>query len=199
MEAPQIIFTKQTIGILAGILAFTSYVFYIGSILLGKTKPNRASWWVWASLGFVLFTSYIMSGAKETIWAPLSEAIGPLLAAVLSLKYGEGGWTPFDLKCLGGVALSILLWLLFNSPLIALLCGLTIDLFAALPTIKKAYWKPHEENLTAWVLVVLANALNIFAVEHWTFAIAIVPIYTTGITGAILIPLLLPRNKIRQV
>lgn len=183
------------IGIVAGILAFGSYLFYIASILRGQTKPNRASWWVWAGMGIVVWLSYYYSGARESLWVPLSEVIGPIIAAILSIKYGEGGWTPFDRKCLFGIVIVLLLWWIFNSPVIALAAGLSIDLFAALPTIKKSYLKPFEENLTAWILVVVANFLNLFAISTWTFGVVLHPVYYTLITGSILASLILGYQK----
>lgn len=183
------------IGIIAGVLAFGSYGFYVRSIIRGETKPQRVSWWVWASLGSVIWASYYLSGARNTLWAPLSEVLGPIAVAILAIKYGEGGWTLFDRKCLIGIGAALILWLVFNSPLVGLVSALAIDFFAALPTVRKSSLRPRRENFTAWLLVVMANFLNIFAIEKWTFALAIQPIYYTAITGIIFLPLLFFRLK----
>lgn len=179
----------SVIGIIAGFIAFVSYIYYIVSIVRKRTIPNRLSWWTWAVLGIVIWLSYFFSGARESLWVPLSEVIGPLFVALLSIKYGEGGWTTFDLKCLGGIIFALLLWKIFNSPVIALVAGLTIDLFAALPTVKKSYYYPSGENKIAWILVTFASILNIFAISRWSFSLLIHPIYYSFVTGTILVAL----------
>jgi hypothetical protein len=172
-------------GKVAGIVSLAAYGPYILAILRGKTRPNRASWWIWTVVGFMLGTSYYCSGADHTLWAPVSYAIGPIATAILSIKYGEGGWTRFDRCCLLGAGVSVALWWTFGSPLIALLINLLIDFMGALPTIRKAYQEPESEDRVAWTLFVAGNLANLFAVERWTFSIAAYPIYMLLCNGLI--------------
>ena len=79
---------KVVLGIIAGIIAFLAYIVYLISILRGKTKPNRATWWIWAFMGLVVGLSYHSSGAVNTIWVPYVEFLGPFSIAILSIKYG---------------------------------------------------------------------------------------------------------------
>jgi hypothetical protein len=182
-------------GKVAGIVSFIAFLPYILAILRGQTKPNRATWWIWTVVGFMLGASYYSSGANHTIWVPVSYVIGPLIVAVLSIRYGEGGWSRFDRICLFGAAISAILWWLFSSPLVALLINLFIDLMGALPTIRKAYYKPESEDRTAWGLFFTGNAVNLFAVETWTFAISIYPIYMFLASGLIAFFIFVRRNQ----
>ncbi len=170
--------TKAVLGIIAGIIAFLAYIVYVVSILRGKTKPNRATWWIWAFMGLVVGLSYYASGAQNTIWVPLVEFIGPLFIALLSIKYGEGGLKEkTDLICLFGATFSIILWIIFNNPVVALVASLVVNSFAIIPTIKKSYLRPEGEDFWAWFVTSLADSLNMFAVERFTFAILVYPIY----------------------
>ena len=72
--------SEQIIGVLAGILEFSAFILYYISILQGKTRPNRATWFVLTIVGFLIVASYYASGARETIWIPVSYAVGPLIA-----------------------------------------------------------------------------------------------------------------------
>jgi len=45
---------KVVLGLIAGIIAFLAYVVYIISIFRGGSKPNRATWWIWAFMGLIL-------------------------------------------------------------------------------------------------------------------------------------------------
>lgn len=186
---------KSVIGLIAGIIAFTAYIIYIISILKGKTKPNRATWWIWAFMGLVVGLSYYFSGAVNTIWVPVVEFIGPLSIALLSIKYGEGGLNDkTDLICLFGAVFSIILWTVFNNPVIALVTNLVTDSFALVPTIKKSYLRPEGEDFWAWFGTGTADSLNLFAVERFSFAILIYPIYML-VSDLIIIVILLMKKK----
>lgn len=172
-------------GKAAGIISFIAFIPYIVSILRKKTVPNRASWWIWAIVGFMLAGSYYSSGAEHTIWVPVSYAVGPLITAILSIKYGEGGWTVFDRWCVTGAVVSLIPWFLFNSPLIALLINLFIDFLGALPTIRKAYRKPEDEDRLAWILFFTGNTINMLSVGRLDFAIVVYPVYMFLASGLI--------------
>lgn len=165
------------LGKVAGVISFIAFIPYIIAIFKGKTKPNRATWWIWSIIGFMLGASYYFSGASKTIWVPVSYVVGPFIIALLSIKYGKGGWSRFDKVCLFGAGFSIFLWWLFDSPIVALMTNILIDFLGLLPTIRKAYLEPETEDLTAWLLFFLGNTLNLFAAEAWIFTIYIYPIY----------------------
>lgn len=186
---------KVVLGIVAGIIALLAYIFYIFAIFKGETKPDRASWWIWSFMGIVLGASYYFSGAENTIWVPMAEVLGPISIAILSIWYGEGGLKDkTDLICLGGASFSILLWIIFKNPVIALTANVIVDIFAAVPTIKKSYLRPEGEDLFAWLLTGTANTMNLFAVEKFTFAVFLYPVYVF-IIDCVVIALLILRRK----
>jgi hypothetical protein len=186
---------KVVLGLAAGIIAFLAYVVYIISILRGGSKPNRTTWWIWAFMGLVLALSYQFSGAENTIWVPYVEFLGPFAIALLSIKYGEGGPAEkTDLFCLLGAIFSVILWLIFKNPVVALVTNLAIDSFAIIPTIKKSYLRPEGEDFWAWFGTGVADSLNFFAVEKFTFAILIYPIYML-LSDLIIIFILLLKKK----
>lgn len=170
-------FDTALFGKMAGIVAFAAYVPYIVSIVRGKTEPNRATWLIWTIVGFMLAISYYYSGAVETMWVPVIYVIGPCSIFVLSFKYGKSEWVLIDTFCLFGVAVSLLLWWLSGSALVALLLNLFIDFLGAVPTVRKVYYEPQTEDRLAWVLSCAGSLINLFAIEDWTFSIAVYPIY----------------------
>ena len=165
---------KVVLGIIAGLIALSAYLVYVISIFRGGSKPNRATWWIWSFMGLILALSYQFSGASNTIWVPYVEFLGPLIIAILSIKYGEGGLdNKTDLICLLGATISIILWIIFKNPVVALITNLAVDSFAIVPTIKKSYLRPEGEDFWAWFGTGLADSLNMFAVERFSFAILI--------------------------
>jgi hypothetical protein len=168
------------------------------AIWQGRTRPNRATWWIWLVVGIIIAASYRSAGANATIWVPLSYVIGPFVTSLLGIKFGQGGWTRFDRICLLGAALSLLLWGICRSPDLALGINIGIDLLGALPTIRKSLIDPHGEDLLAWVLFFVANTINVLAIDRWSWQVAIYPLYMFGINGTICWVLWQGRRKGRK-
>ena len=103
--------------------------------------------------------------------------IGPFFVALLSIKYGEGGWTRFDKLCLAGAGIGTLLWWLTSSSEIGLVSYLFVDFMAVMPTIRKSIYRSENENRTAWALTFSGQFLNLFAVERLVYSILIYPVY----------------------
>jgi lipid-A-disaccharide synthase-like uncharacterized protein len=187
---------KFVIGILAGIISSIAYIIYFYSILKGESKPSRVTWWIWTFMGGVLALSYYFSGARDTIWAPIVEFIGPLITALLAIKYGEGGIEDkADIICFAGGVLSIILWAVSGSPELALFTNLAVDTFAIIPTVKKSFLRPHEESLPAWAGTGLGDFINLLASDRLILAIIIYPAWMLFDDLVILISLILGKQR----
>jgi hypothetical protein len=181
---------QELLGQLAGSISLLGFLPYIMDTVRGKTHPNRATWWIWTLVGAMLCASYAASGARHTIWVPISYVLGPLITALLSIKYGEGGASRFDRTCMGISLFSLPLWWLARSPLLALLANMAVDLLGALPTIRKTYDTPAEESLLSWTVFLLADMLNLCAMGLWSVATSLYPLYLF-ILAAVLVLLML--------
>lgn len=188
---------KLVLGVIAGILSLVAYIIYNIAILRGSTRPSRTTWWILTLVGFLILASYYSEGARTTIWVPLAYLIGPLIIAILSLKYGRGGWRFLDYVCFLGAVVSVVLWFLTSSALIALLVNIFIDFLGLIPTIKKSYFWPRTEDRTAWILETVASVINLFAVQAWMFEIYVYPLYLVAVNGAITFLLIYPKNRRR--
>jgi uncharacterized protein with PQ loop repeat len=172
----------EIIGIIAGILAIAGYVPYIISIFKGKTKPNRATWFIWALVGGLLAFSYIAEGDPHSIWLPLGYFFGPLITFILSIKYGYATWTKIDTICVAAALISIIPWLLAKDASLTLIINVIIDAAGAIPTLFKTYREPDTEDLSAWIIFFVANTLQLFAISEWNIAAAY-PIYVFILAG----------------
>ena len=166
------------IGIAAGSIGLLGYLPYIVTTLKGKTKPNRATWWVWGLLGVIQLVSYYYSESSldSAIWLLACYTLCQIFMALLSIKYGEGGWEKLDKICFAGVILSIVLWRVFNSASITLLFTIAIDIFGAVPTVAKSFYEPEKESSFSWTIFLIANSLNLVAIGSWSLR-SIYPFY----------------------
>jgi len=169
-------------GKVAGLVALIGFVPYLISIVRRQTRPSRATWWIWSLVGSGLCASYFASGARDSIWVPLSYVIGPVVTAVASIKYGEGGWSRLDKICLAAAASSFVVWFASGSALVALLMNLGVDVAGAIPTIRKSYVDPASEDRVSWSLFFVANVLNLAALRSFSFSEAAYPLYLFLVT-----------------
>lgn len=185
-------------GLTAGFLSIVCVVPYITSTIKGETKPHRVTWWVLSVLSFMMSVNQFLAGGGNTVWVPLCGAIGQLVLAVLSIRYGEGGWSTLDRICTTGVLISAAILVLFNSPTLALSLNLGIDFLAFLPTLDKARRSPETENFTCWLLYFVGSVINLFAVESWSSTATVLPIYLVLAQGLMVLILMYPYLQILQ-
>ncbi len=178
---------QSFVGVAAGIISFAAYIPYVISIVKGRTKPSRATWWILVGVVFFTLITYASSGGRNTLWVVIGDFIGVSTIAILSVRYGVGGRDLIDLLCIAGVLIALLLWLIFDSAVIALIAMLMVDFLAIVPTAVKTFFYPHQENKLAWAMTFLGHAMSIIAIEHWILGIVIYPMYHTASSGMIVL------------
>ena len=185
----------ETLGIIAGILALGGYIPYIYTTIKGSNRPNKATWFIWTLVGGLLAFSYMSAGDKNAIWVPLGYFIGPLIVAILSMRYGYSEWTKFDTFCVVAAVISLVPWFLSNDATITLLINVMIDATGALPTIIKTYREPESEDFVSWLIFFIANTLEVIAISNWDLS-AVYPFYLFFLAGSI--TLLSIKDKVKE-
>lgn len=180
----------EIIGIIAGILAISGYVPYIISILKGKTRPDRATWFIWSIVGGLLAFSYLATGDPKAIWLPLGYFLGPFITFLLSIPYGYSKWSRLDTICVIVTIFSIIPWILSKNAELTLIINVILDATGAIPTLIKTYHEPETEDLTAWVTFAIANTLQLFAITEWMDISVIYPIYLFFLAAGMVILIL---------
>lgn len=176
----------EMLGMIAGIIAISGYIPYIYSILKGQTQPNRATWFIWTIVGGLLAFSYIAEGDQHSIWLPLGYFFGPLITAILSLRYGYAEWTRLDTICIIAALISIIPWVFADNANATLIINLLIDMIGSVPTLVKTFREPETEDLLAWAFFFVANTLQLFAIEMWNLA-SLYPVYLFVLAASMVI------------
>lgn len=165
---------KETLSVLAGLLYIVGFIPYIRSILRKETKPAKASWIIWASIDSTVFAG--MYAEKAVNGQIVAVVIGVWIIAVLALKYGIPGWTRIDKFCLGGAVLDIILWRIFENPILGIIIGLSLGSLGSIPTFTAAWSDPSRENRLAWTIYSISCVPAVISIPHWTLADAAQPI-----------------------
>ena len=175
------------LGIASGVVLLCGNVPYISSIRRGEIRPNRVTWGIWTTIGFILLGSSYSIGATNTLWLQIAQVISQVIITFYTFKYSRGQWYFLDRVCLAGASLSLVFWWQSESPFVALLMNIAMDILGAVPTIKKIYSDPKSEDLTFWVLSFISAVLNLFAIEKFSIAFIAFPVYLFILNVVILI------------
>ncbi|MBI5072771.1 hypothetical protein HZA99_03055 [Candidatus Woesearchaeota archaeon] len=160
---------KIFFGLLAIVTSLSGYAFYMRSLYRGEIKPHAFSWFIWGVLTLIGFSVQFIEHAGPSAWAYGVSGLLCLFIFFIALKKGEKNIVFVDWLSLLAAGISLLLWYLTNNPLATVLIITGIDFCGFFPTIRKSYFKPHEENLTVYFMCGLAYLFTLFAIENYIF------------------------------
>ncbi len=182
-------------GYLSGTAIGLSFVPYIRDIFLGKTKPERISWLIWALLGAITFSSQLAKGATNSLILPGVQAIGDFLIFILSIKYGVGGLLKRDILGMLGAGIGLAAWYLSGEATVALLSAVFIDAIGVVLTVIKTYLQPQTETVSAWILTSLGGLFGCLAVGEFNLILLFFPAYICLAGISILVTIYLGYKK----
>jgi hypothetical protein len=185
-------------GLIAGLVNLVAFIPYIRDTFLHKTKPERATWWIYSVLYFVLWAAQLGAGAKWLLISTTSYVITSIAIAVLSLKYGYGSLHRRDIVSLAIAALGLLLWKVTNDPLLAILTVIVIDFAGFWLTLFKTWHAPHTETLLAWQLAFVSSVFGLLSVGSMNFRLIAYPLYAIFADALIIWIIMYRRPKVGQ-
>jgi len=150
---------------------------YIVDTLKGKTKPERATWFIWSVLGSVAFVAQMQLGATWSLLFTGLDTAGCMLAFALSIRYGVGGWTMLDKIALAIAAVGVAVSVLAHAPVVALLGVIAADASGSFLTIRKAFLMPDSETTISWLLVSVGALCSILLVRSLDVVLILYPAY----------------------
>lgn len=156
--------------ILSYIVALTGCAGYMRDTIQGRTKPNRASWFLWTLAPVLSFCTAL--AAHANIWSVAIIVLSGLVCGLIflaSLVNRQSYWKldQWDILC-GLCSLSALgFWLVLHDPIVGLILAIAADAFASIPTLRKAW--THPETETGWTFITgfTSTVLCIPATTAW--------------------------------
>jgi len=154
------------LGVFAGSVHLVSYALYNREMLLGRIRPNTATWILWSFLATLNTASYLaMSGDLAKSVTPIVGCAACLLTLGLTAKKGRlSRLSRFDLTVLAiGIAAGLLWWGSRSAAFANLLLQLAF-VIANIPTLRGVWRDPCTEQPLPWLGFALAYVLNIAVV-----------------------------------
>ena len=176
---------NDAIAIAGGLLAIVSVTPYLIDIVKRRTKPNIVSWLTWTLLTGIATAAAFSAGEPRAALLTLGSTICSLMVVVLGVKYGIAKFSLFDVFCQIGALMGLFLWVIFDSPTIAIVASVTIDFIGVLPTLRHSWLKPGEETWQTFVIGVLAPILTIISLDAFSINSLLYPIYLVIANGTI--------------
>ncbi|HWY79763.1 MAG TPA: hypothetical protein VNW29_05405 [Candidatus Sulfotelmatobacter sp.] len=179
---------------LSSIITISATVPYILDIV----KPRIVSWFTWTLLTGISAAASLTDHQYAAGILSLSASVECMIVVLLGLKYGDKQFAAFDIYCQISAIVGLILWFIFNTPAIAVIAGIIIDLIGSLPTLKHAWEKPAEETWITFALSSLGASFAAFAASNIRITALANPIYIITI-NAIFTAVLLIRHKIPRI
>ena len=176
-----------------------SAAYYAVDVVRGRTRPQRASWGVWALVGVLGFGSANAGGAGPGAYAAGVDAVACAATFLMSLhpRLGKPGGRRTDLVLVAIAVAGVLLWRWgpLNATDAAVL-AVGCELIALWPTLREGWRQPWSESLLSWAADVVGNGLCVTAVATVSLASLAFPVYVLAAAVAMTGILVLRRTRI---
>jgi len=160
---------KIIFAIIAAIVGIGAFLPYLVTVVFGNTRPHSLTWLIWAITQGVGVSAIWYGGGG---YGAISLTIGWFLVVtvfLISLKKGTRSVTRNDLIIFILALIAVVIWIFMDSPFIAVLMVTVIDLLGYIPTFRKSYASPWDENTLSWDMFAAANLFSILALGEYNF------------------------------
>jgi len=181
-------------GILSGLLSIISNIPYVIDIYKRKTQPHRVTWGIFFLLNIIYLANHISAGATNSLWLIVGFTVSTFIIFILSLKRGVGGSEKLDIFVLISALVGVVLWQITDNPTISIFANALSGIFAAIPTLKKAYIKPESETKIKWFIGIFAGIFAAISVGRLELPLLVLPLLTIIIQGSMFL-ILTTRGK----
>lgn len=161
---------KETLAVIAALLAIAGNLPYLWDILKGRVKPHPYTWLVWSIVSATVFFGMLAKGAGIGALPTAAAEIFTVIIFLFSLKYGFKGITRTDTIFLVVALLGLIPWFLTQDPTLSVIIAVGIDLIAFVPTLRKTWVQPKSETSILYSTNVLRHVLALCSLQTYNIA-----------------------------
>lgn len=165
-----------------------SYAVGLWQMLHGAYAPSVFSRVVWLLLALNSFAAVVLSGGtKPSIVLAAILLAGNAAVCAVSFWKGVRAIGRLEYFCLATLALSGMVWLLYDAPLVNLGMSLVAHFIGALPTYRKVWQDASSESTAFWSLFFVASVLSIAASWGQPLQLMVFPVYYALFDGSMFV------------
>ncbi len=153
-----------------------AYIIYLRLIFKNKIKPHAFTFLTWTLLVSVNFVVQVTSGVGES---SLLLACNALFSAIIFIACIIKGYTNYDRTdwlCLGLAIMSIILWIITNTPLYSVILTCFVDLFGMIPSFRKSFRRPYEDSALTFFISGMEFIFSFPSYQVYSFLVLLYPI-----------------------
>lgn len=186
---------KEIIGTIAVALTFIGYVPYIRDTIKGRTTPHIYTWFIWGLVTAIAFGLQLSDNAGPGAFTTLAAAIVCFVIFGFGARQGARDITQSDTIFFVMSLAALVLWLFAKQPILSVVLVSVIDMLGFVPTIRKSWYKPHEETLISYVINTLRFCLALFALQRYTLITTLYPATWVIANGLFSVFLIMRRRR----
>ena len=186
----------EQLGYIAIVIGLFAAGFYVKDTLLGKTKPNRVSWSLWALAPLIGVFFQLKAGAGLSVLPIFMAGFGPVLVVLASFVNKNAYWkiTRLDIVCGTFSLIALVIYVFMHNLSLSILFVILSDLLAGIPILVKSWKFPETETSITFILGTVNSIIGMLIIKDWSFVIYSFGLYLIIINSTIV--LFLYRKKI---
>ncbi len=161
---------KETIAIIAAILAIVGNIPYLIDIIKKRVQPHPYTWFIWTIVSAITFFGQLSKGAGIGALPTGASEIFTLIIFLFSLQYGFKNIVKTDTYLLIIALLGLIPWIITKDATISVIIAVCIDLIAFIPTLRKTWRNPQTETPVLFSMNALRHILTLFSLQSYNIA-----------------------------
>ncbi len=161
--------TKLFLAIAATGISVCNLVYYISTVIRGRTRPHAYTWLIWSIISLIIAVAQFQNGGGYGAYVMAWIATACMTNAALGFVKGRHDIAKSDKVCLGLCLAAIAVWVATKNPFWSILLVTAVDGAGFYPTIRKSWNDPLNENWISFFIYGITFSLSIMALETYSF------------------------------
>ncbi|PCI01225.1 MAG: hypothetical protein COB76_01805 [Alphaproteobacteria bacterium] len=184
---------------LAILVSVIRYGTYLWSIYKGETRPHVFSWFNWGVVtGIGAYAQFALNGGPSA-WVLVVVSCTCLFISVVALFVGEKNIAKSDWWAFLGALIAIPVWMITDSPAMAIIVIIVIDILTYYPTLRKSWNDPWSEPPVSYFWAGLRYFLALFAVTNPSLETLAYPFFLMATDWGFMIYIIIRRRILEKV
>jgi hypothetical protein len=162
---------------LSAVITVSATIPYFLGVVRGRIKPRVVSWVNWMLLTGLSGAAALSARQYPSAVLSFAACLECLSVVIAGLRKGDHRFELFDVACQIGAILGLVLWIIFNDPLVAIIASIIIDLIVSAPTVRHIWRRPREESSSVFVLSCIGAVLALPAIHNPEPIGLVMPVY----------------------